>query len=74
MTDYEYCESNHVRTIIDTTLPYSVKGFVFHDKDGDYCIVINGNHSIVQQHRTAQHELRHIRRGDLDNYDYVEYR
>lgn len=54
-------------------LPTSVRGFVYHDDDGDIYIVLNSRLSHEQNLSTYVHELKHIRRGDLDNPNYHEY-
>lgn len=54
-------------------LPTSVRGFVYHDDDGEMYIVLNSRLSHEQNLLTFVHELKHIRRGDLDNMNYNEY-
>lgn len=54
-------------------LPTSVRGFVYHDDDGELYIVLNSRLSHEQNLSTFVHELKHIRRGDLDNPNYYEY-
>lgn len=54
-------------------LPTSVRGFVYHDDDGELYIVLNSRLSHEQNLSTYVHELKHIRRGDLDNPNYHEY-
>lgn len=54
-------------------LPTSVRGFVYHDDDGEMYIVLNSRLSHEQNLSTFVHELKHIRRGDLDNPNYHEY-
>lgn len=54
-------------------LPTSVRGFVYHDDDGEMYIVLNSRLSHEQNLSTFVHELKHIRRGDLDNTNYQEY-
>lgn len=54
-------------------LPTSVRGFVYHDDDGELYIVLNSRLSHEQNLSTYVHELKHIRRGDLDNLNYHEY-
>lgn len=54
-------------------LPTSVRGFVYHDDDGEVYIVLNSRLSHEQNLSTYVHELKHIRRGDLDNPNYHEY-
>ena len=47
-------------------LPPSVKGAVRLDHEGDYNIYLNPAHSIEVLKRTLEHELMHIRSGDLE--------
>ena len=54
-------------------LPTSVRGFVYHDDDGEMYIVLNSRLSHEQNLSTYVHELKHISRGDLDNPNYHEY-
>lgn len=54
-------------------LPTSVRGFVYHDDDGEMYIVLNSRLSHEQNLSTFVHELKHIRRGDLDDPNYHEY-
>ncbi len=54
-------------------LPTSVRGFVYHDDDGEIYIVLNSRLSHEQNLSTYVHELKHVQRGDLDNMNYHEY-
>lgn len=54
-------------------LPTAVRGFVYHDDDGEMYIVLNSRLSHEQNLSTYVHELKHISRGDLDNPNYHEY-
>lgn len=54
-------------------LPTSVRGFVYHDDDGEMYIVLNSRLSHEQNLSTYVHELKHISRGDLDDPNYHEY-
>lgn len=54
-------------------LPTSVRGFVYHDDDGELYIVLNSRLSHEQNISTYVHELKHISRGDLDDPNYHEY-
>lgn len=54
-------------------LPTSVRGFVYHDDDGEIYIVLNSRLSHEQNLSTYVHELKHISRGDLDDPNYHEY-
>lgn len=54
-------------------LPVSVRGFCYHDNDGNNYIVINSRMSQEQQRITYQHELGHIHRGEMYDPTYNEY-
>lgn len=64
---------HHIRTVIDPSLPYSIRAFVFHDKNGEHCIVINGKLFRNEQMLEFKHELNHIRCHHLDDLSYQEY-
>ena len=53
--------------------PPCVKAFVFHDDDGCPIIVVNSRLSIDQQREAYEHEIRHIKNGDMYNLEYKEY-
>lgn len=61
------------RPAILDNLPTSVKGFCFHDNDGEAFIVLNARLTWEQNRRTYDHEKRHIERGDMFNESYHEY-
>lgn len=54
-------------------LPPSVRGFIYHDDDGRIFIVLNARLTREINRRTYEHELAHLRRGDLYNHNYLEY-
>ncbi len=60
--------------VILQDLPVSVKGFVFEGEDGDPVIVVNSRLTWEQNRKTFGHEQEHIRKGDMDNINYHEYR
>lgn len=61
------------RPAIVVDLPTSVRGFVYHDDDGEYFIVVNARLTREANRRTWRHEKLHILRGDLENTSYHEY-
>jgi hypothetical protein len=61
------------RPAILDNLPTSVKGFCFHDNDGEAFIVLNARLTWEQNRRTYDHEKRHIDRGDMYDATYNEY-
>lgn len=54
-------------------LPTTIRGFCYHDDDGEEFVILNSRltHEINQS--TWIHERRHIRRGDMYNKQYKEY-
>ena len=60
--------------VILADLPTSVRGFVFLDDEGEPVIVVNSRLTREQNRKTFRHERRHIRRGDLTNKTYREYK
>ena len=55
-------------------LPTSIRGFVFLGDDGEPVIVVNSRLTREQNRKTFRHEKRHIRRGDLTDTTYHEYK
>lgn len=54
-------------------LPTSIRGFVYHDDDGEPVIVVNARLTREQNQKTWFHEKRHIERGELNDTTYYEY-
>ena len=73
MTKAEYIEKNNIRTIVDPSLPSTVGGFCYHDLDGNEYFVVNDKLDPFRRRKTADHELRHIRRGEMYDMTYREY-
>ena len=46
-------------------MPTSIRGYTIHDKNGDFCIVINARISQEDMVETYIHEIKHIKRGDV---------
>lgn len=59
--------------IVLKSLPVDVRGFVCLGSDYEPIIVINSRLSREQQLLTYQHELKHLRRGEMYKEDYHEY-
>ena len=55
-------------------LPTSVRGFCYHDDDGEEYVVLNARLTREANRKTFDHERRHIRRGDLYDGNYIEYK
>lgn len=60
--------------VILQDLPTSIRGFVFQDPDGDPVIVVNSRLTREANQRTFRHEKRHIKRKELNNSAYDEYK
>lgn len=54
-------------------LPLSVKGFCYHDDDGEVFVVLNARWPREQNRKTYDHETGHIARGEVFNENYHEY-
>ena len=54
-------------------LPTSVKGFCYHDDDGEPYIILNSRLSYEQNKITYLHERKHIEAGEMYDPDYDEY-
>lgn len=72
MTEDVYCECNDV-IFQERDLPTKIKGFSYHDDEGRFIVVVNTKLGILQNKKTAAHELRHIMRDDNYDYSYIEY-
>ncbi len=53
-------------------LPVAVKGMTVRDEEGDYNVYINPAHAHAENLKAFDHELRHIRNGDLDKEGSIE--
>lgn len=60
-------------TVVLKDMPTHVRGFTCLGSDYNPIIVINSRLSAEQQRKTYKHELEHIRTGQIDDDDYVEY-
>lgn len=63
---------SEVRTILQD-LPVSIKGFVFHDDDGQPVVVLNSRLSAEKRMKAYRHELKHIENGEMYDTTYNEY-
>ena len=54
-------------------LPTSVRGFCYHDDDGEEYVVLNSRLTREQNRKTFDHESEHIARGDMYETSYNEY-
>ena len=59
--------------IVLKDLPVDIHGFICLGSDYEPIIVINSRLSREQQLKTYQHELRHLRKGEMFNENYHEY-
>ncbi len=53
--------------------PPCIKSFIFHDDDGNILLYVNSRLSADQQKEAYEHEMRHIKRGEMYNLDFHEY-
>jgi hypothetical protein len=58
-------------TLVD--LPTSVRGFCYHDDDGEEYIVLNSRLTHEQNQLTWIHEQKHIDSGEMYDAAYHEY-
>jgi hypothetical protein len=64
---------NETTRAVLVDLPTSVRGFCYHDDDGETYIILNSRLTREANLKTYKHEQEHITRGDLYNADYHEY-
>ena len=64
-------EENKPARLVD--LPPAVRGFCYHDNDGEDYIVLNSRLTWEQNLDTYLHEQDHIQHGDLCDLSYNEY-
>ena len=64
---------NEERPVLLENLPTTVRGFCYHDDDGEEYIVLNARLTREQNLRTYAHEKEHIKRGDMYDVTYNEY-
>ena len=60
-------------TVILQDLPTSVRGFCYHDDEGEEYVVVNARLTREQNRKTYDHERDHIARGDMYEPTYHEY-
>ena len=60
--------------VILQDLPTSVRGFVFLGDDGEPVSVVNSRLTREQNRRTFRHEKEHIRKDELHDTTYHEYK
>ena len=54
-------------------MPTTIRGFCYHDDDGEPYVILNARLTREQNRKTWDHEQEHIARGDMFNPDYDEY-
>ena len=54
-------------------LPTTVRGFCYHDNEGEEFIVLNSRLTREANRKTFDHEQKHIERGELYEPTYLEY-
>lgn len=65
--EYDTC------TVRLENLPTEIKGFCYHDDDGNDYIILNARLPREMNTDSYYHELTHIQRGDMYNMNYHEY-
>jgi len=55
-------------------LPTSVRGFCYHDDNGEEYVILNARLTREQNRKTLRHEKKHIARGDMYEPNYIEYK
>jgi hypothetical protein len=60
--------------VILQDLPTSVRGFCYHDNDGEEYVVLNSRLTREQNRRTYDHERGHLDRGEMYEPTYNEYK
>ena len=63
-------EDNHVRL---ADLPCTVRGFCYHDDDGENYIILNSRLTREQNITTFDHEMQHVLREEMYLTSYNEY-
>lgn len=63
-------EDSHVRLM---DLPTSVRGFCYHDNNGEEFIILNSRLTREMNKKSYDHEMEHIDNGDMYNPNYKEY-
>lgn len=64
---------NDERQALLVDLPTSVRGFCFHDDNGEEFIILNSRLTREQNRLTYDHERKHIERGEMYETNYIEY-
>ena len=59
--------------VILQDLPTSVRGFCYHDNDGEEYVVLNSRLTREQNRRTYDHERGHLDRGEMYEPNFTEY-
>ena len=54
-------------------LPTTVRGFCYHDGDGEEFVILNSRLTREQNLTTYEHERKHLLRGDMYEPNYNEY-
>ena len=55
-------------------LPTTVRGYCYHDEEGEAFVILNARLTREANRKTWLHERDHIRRGDLWNKEFREYK
>lgn len=55
-------------------LPTSVRGFCYHDDNGEEFIILNSRLTHEQNRKTFDHEMEHIENEEMYDQNYNEYK
>jgi len=64
---------NEDRPAVLVDLPTSIRGFCYHDNEGESYIVLNARLTREQNLHTFDHEREHIDLGEMYDTSYLEY-
>ncbi len=60
--------------VILMDLPPAYHGVTWHDDEGNCTILLNARDSWQRQREAYRHEVDHIKKGQLDDPGYIEYK
>ena len=65
---------NEERPAMLVDLPTSIRGFCYHDDDGEEYIILNSRLTREANKVTFMHESRHVENGEMYDSAYIEYK
>ena len=72
MKNSEFIRKENI-TVRVLDLPTTIRGFCWHDENGQEFIAVNARLTREQNKKTMKHELKHIKAGDMFNPNFNEY-